>query len=164
MKILKIGAVIIINIALQGCATIGMLPKSVNNVDFDSLEGKTGWSQYQQVETFRKYTTSQIYDALKVGLGDAGFSLRMADKNNGVIIGEHGITLHDWNVIAGCYFKEEGENVKVKIIIEGSKDIGISGDVTSDGWTGKILKGTREYLNNTHQSILKVDREDLKNN
>jgi hypothetical protein len=33
------------------------------------------------------------------------------------------------------------------VIVEGSKDIGFSGDVTSDGWTGKILKGMRDYLN-----------------
>ncbi len=33
------------------------------------------------------------------------------------------------------------------MIVEGSKDIGFSGDVTSDGWTGKILKGMRDYLN-----------------
>lgn len=48
------------------------------------------------------------------------------------------------------------------VIVEGSKDIGFSGDVTSGGWGGEILKGMREYLNQTHQSILKVDKSDLK--
>lgn len=147
---------------IQGCATVGMVPKDVSDVDFEAPEGKTGWSQYQHVENFRGYSTDQIYEAAKVGLGNAGFSLRTADKSKGVVIGEHGITLHDWNVIAGVYFKQKNEDTRVKVIVEGSKDIGFSGDVTSDGWTGKILKGMREYLNSTYQSILKIDKSDLK--
>ncbi|AMJ95476.1 hypothetical protein AVL56_14970 [Alteromonas stellipolaris] len=51
-------------------------------------------------------TTKQIYEAFKVGLGESGFSLRLADKSKGVVISEHGITFHDWNVIAGVYFKK----------------------------------------------------------
>jgi hypothetical protein len=72
------------------------------------------------------------------------------------------MTAHDWNVIAGVYFKEFDKSTKVKVIIEGSKDIGFSGDVTSDGWSGKILKGLRQHLNDTYQSVLKVDRSDIK--
>ncbi len=72
------------------------------------------------------------------------------------------MTAHDWNILAGVYFVTVGSNTKVKVIIEGSKDIGFSGDVTSDGWSGKILKGMREHLNETNQAILKVDRSDIK--
>ncbi|MDM1334742.1 hypothetical protein HXZ93_01615 [Acinetobacter pseudolwoffii] len=147
---------------LSGCATVSMLPKDAATVDFGSVEGKTGWSQYQQVENFNGYNADQIYDAAKIGLGNAGFSLRVADKAKGVVIGEHGMTAHDWNVISGVYFKSIEGGTQVKIITEGSKDIGFSGDVTSDGWPGKILKGMREHLNNTYQSILKIDRSDLK--
>ena len=147
---------------LSGCATMSMLPLDASSVDFNSAEGKTGWSQYQQVETFKGYNSDQIYEAAKVGLGNAGFSLRLADKSKGVVIGEHGMTAHDWNIISGIYFKPVTKGTQVKIITEGSKDIGLSGDVTSDGWPGKILKGMREYLNDSHQSILKVDKSDLK--
>lgn len=150
-----------IAILLPSCATISMLPQSASQVDFESREGKTGWSKYEHVETFRGHSPAHIYDAAKVGLGDTGFSLRVADINQGVVIGEHGITLHDWNVIAGVYFKPVQKGTKVKVIVEGSKDVGFSGDVTSDGWTGKILKGMRQYLNETHQAILKVNRSDL---
>lgn len=149
-------------IFIQACATVGMVPHDVAEVDFDSPEGKTGWSKYEHVETFHGYNIDQVYEAAKVGLGDAGFSLRYADKSKGMVIGEHGITLHDWNVIAGVYFKEYDNSTKVKVIVEGSKDIGFSGDVTSDGWTGKILKGLRQYLNATYQAILKVDKSDIK--
>jgi hypothetical protein len=154
--------IIIFALSLQSCATIGMLPQDVKEVDFHSLEGKTGWSEYQHIETFHGYNSEQIYGAAKVGLGNAGFSLREANQSKGVVIGEHGMTMHDWNVIAGVYFKEENNSTIVKVIAEGSKDIGFSGDVTSKGWTGEILKGMREYLNETHQSILKVDKTYIK--
>lgn len=150
--------VLFLALTLQGCATVGMLPKDSSEVDFDGVEGKTGWSQYQHAETFHNYNIDQIYEASKVGLGDAGFSLRIADKSKGFVIGEHGMTLHDWNVIAGVYFKEIDNDTKVKVIVEGSKDIGFSGDVTSDGWSGKILKGMRTYLNDSYQAILKSDK------
>lgn len=159
---MRLMAVIAMFLTLSGCATVGMLPKDVSEVQFDGPEGKTGWSQYQHVETFRGYNSEQVYEAAKVGLGDAGFSLRVADLSKGMVIGEHGMTAHDWNVIAGVYFREREQDTQVKVIVEGSKDIGFSGDVTSDGWTGKILKGLRSYLNDTYQSVLKVDKADLK--
>ena len=154
--------IILFTLLLQSCASVSMLPSDVSEVDFDGEEGKTGWSQYQHVEIFHGYTSSQVYEAAKVGLGNAGFSLRKANKTKGYVIGEHGMTMHDWNIIAGVYFKESKKNTKVKVIVEGSKDIGFSGDVTSDGWSGKILKGLRDYLNDTYQSVLKVDKNDIK--
>jgi hypothetical protein len=153
---------LLLALSLQACATTGMLPNSSTQVDFDGVEGKTGWSQYQQAEIFHNYSVEQVYDAAKVGLGTAGFSLIEANKSKGFVSGEHGMTLHDWNIIGGVYFKQIGEDTKVKVIIEGSKDIGFSGDVTGDGWAGKILKGMREHLNDTYQSILKVKKSDIK--
>lgn len=137
-------------LSLFGCATINMLPENVSEVEFNAPEGKTGWSEYQQIETFKGYTVDQVYEAVKVGLGESGFALRLADKSKGTVIGEHGITLHDWNIIAGVYFKAVDNGTVVKVIAEGSKDTGLSGDVTGDGWTGKILGATRRYLNDTY--------------
>jgi hypothetical protein len=146
---------------LVGCATVYMLPESFQEVDFNSREGKTGWSKYEQVERFRDTTPQVLYDSIKVGLGDAGFALRKADFQNGVVIGEHSITWEDWNSMAGVYFKQDGKDTLVKVIIEGSKDIGFSGDQISDGYTGKILKGIRLHLNQTRQAVLKVDRKEI---
>ena len=157
MKLIFITLLVLLN----GCATVKMLPEDISQINFDAPEGKTGWSQYQHVEIFHGYTSEQLYPAIKIGLGNAGFSLIKADKSKGLVIGEHGITLHDWNVIAGVYFKEFDKSTKVKVIIEGSKDFGFSGDVTSDGWTGKILKGVRTHLNDTHQTIIKANKKDI---
>lgn len=153
---------VVMLVFFTGCASVNMLPKSASEVNFHAPEGKTGWSKYEHIEYFRGYDSGQIYQAAKVGLGDAGFSLRSADMSKGFVIGEHGMTMHDWNVIAGVYFREEGDATLVKVIVEGSKDIGFSGDVTSDGWTGKILKGMRESLNDTHQTILKYNKADMR--
>ena len=159
---MKLLLVLLVSSLCASCATVSMLPSDVSEIKFDGPEGKVGWSEYHHIEVFRGYSPEQIYQAAKVGLGDAGFSLRSADLSKGVVIGEHGVTLHDWNVIAGVYFQEFESDTKVKVIIEGSKDIGFSGDVTSDGWSGKILKGMRQYLNDANQVILKVDKADLK--
>ena len=152
---------VVVSVFLTSCATVGMMPQSADEVNFDGAEGKTGWSEYRQVETFRNQTIDSIYDAAKVGLGNAGFSLRSADKSAGYVIGEHGMTAHDWNVISGVYFTPEGDDVKVAVITEGSKDIGFSGDVTSDGWAGKILSGMRKHLNDVQTSILRVDKSQI---
>lgn len=155
-------AVVLATAIFTGCASISMLPQDASAVDFGGAEGKTGWSQYEQVEQFDGYSPAQVYAAAKIGLGNAGFSLRRADTAKGMVIGEHGMTAHDWNVIAGVYFREADDGTLVKVIVEGSKDIGFSGDVTSDGWSGKIIKGMHEYLNEKHTAVLRVDKADLK--
>ena len=40
----------------------------------------------------------------------------------------------------------------MKVVVEGSKDTGFSGDVTGDSWAGKILIAMREYLNQNKQA------------
>lgn len=135
---------------LSGCATVAMLPPSIDKVNFDAPEGKTGWSEYREVREFADVTIGDVYDAAKVGLGDAGFTLRKANKSHGIVIGEHGVTWNDWNVIAGVYFKETADGVAVAVLVEGSKDIGFGGDVTGDAWTGKILNAMENYLTKNH--------------
>jgi hypothetical protein len=56
------------------------------------------------------------------------------------------MTAHDWNVVAGVYFREEPGAVAVIVLVEGSKDFGFSGDAIGGGWTGRILQGMRAYL------------------
>jgi hypothetical protein len=86
------------------------------------------------------------FDAAKAGLSDAGFALRKADFAARTVIGAHGMTAHDWNVVAGVYLREVQEGVQAKVHVKGSKDIGFSGDPTSGAWTGQILKGMRKYI------------------
>ena len=136
-----------ITCVLNGCASISMLPKSAADVDFDAgVEGKTGWAQYQETARFESVGKDQVFNACKAGLAAANFSLVSANRDLGVVMGEHGMTMHDWNVIAGIYFRERSAGYDVKVIVEGSKDIGFSGDATGSGWTGRILNGMRTML------------------
>jgi hypothetical protein len=68
------------------------------------------------------------------------------DRASGVLFGEHGMTLEDWNVIAGVYFKAKGDQCEIVILIEGSKDVGFRGDQTGGAWTGKIMSGIKNAL------------------
>lgn len=130
-----------------GCASPSMLPRSSSEVNFgQESEGKVGWSKYREEARFKNTSTTKAIEAAKAGLGDAGFALKSVDREKGVVMGEHGMTMHDWNVVAGVYVRQDGKDSLVMVIVEGSKDIGFSGDVTGGGWTGKILKGMRDYL------------------
>jgi hypothetical protein len=73
------------------------------------------------------------------------------------------MTAHDWNIIAGVYFFEYVEGTKVKVIIEGPKDLGFSGEVTSGGWSGEILIAMRHYLNATNSTILEYKKRSMNN-
>ena len=131
----------------SGCASTAMLPRSAAHADFGPTpEGKRGWSSYRETARFEGVTVSQVYEAAKAGLASADFALRRADPVNGIVTGAHGMTAHDWNVVAGVYFKEEPGAVAVVVLVEGSKDLGFSGDATGGGWTGRILQGMRARL------------------
>jgi len=132
---------------LGGCASTSMLPQTANDVIFEGgKEGKVGWSSYREEAIFKNADKEQVIQAAKSGLGGAGFALEYVNNAEGVVFGEHGMTLHDWNIIAGVYIKEKENDTLIVILVEGSKDIGFSGDVTGGAWTGKILKGMRDYL------------------
>jgi hypothetical protein len=130
-----------------GCASVVMLPKTAVEAPFDTdKEGKVGWSSYMEKASFKNASEDEVYNAAKSGLAHAKFQLLKASKEGGVVIGEHGITWHDWNVIAGVYFRKAKEGYDVLVLAEGSKDIGIAGDQTGGAWTGKILNKMREIL------------------
>ncbi|OOY11639.1 hypothetical protein BMG00_11060 [Thioclava marina] len=133
-------------VALSGCASQSMLPPSSSEADFSAPEGKVGWSSYRETALFRNASEEHVYDAAKLALGETGFALRSADRSARRVTGEHGITLHDWNVIAGIYYKPTPAGIHVLVQVEGSKDTGFSGDVTGDGWTGKIMSRMRQHI------------------
>lgn len=140
-------AALLCALQLCGCVSSGSLPQSASAVNFGAAsEGKTGWSAYRQHARFERVTRDEVYEAAKAGLGAVDFALVSADVVQGVVIGEHGMTLHDWNVVAGVYFREREQGFDVVVLVEGSKDIGFSGDVTGGGWTGRILTVMRQML------------------
>ena len=52
----------------NGCASISLLPKTAADVDFNAVEGKVGWSSYQEGAFFPGTTKEQVYSAAKAGI------------------------------------------------------------------------------------------------
>lgn len=137
---------LVCSLTFTGCVGSWAFADSAEAVDFNGIEGKTGWSKYEQNALFPNISSNDVYEAAKDALGANGFALRKADYASGVVIGEHGMTAHDWNIMAAIYFRAENGGVRIRVQAEGSKDIGFSGDVTSGGWTGRIINSMRNRL------------------
>jgi hypothetical protein len=132
---------------LSGCASLSSLPQSASEVNFSpALEGKTGWSKYEEVFFFKGVNRRTCYLAAKAGLADAKFTIKKASYEKLFILGEHGMTAYDWNIVAGVYIRPEAEGCSIKSIVEGSKDVGFWGDMTASSWTQDIYKGMRQYI------------------
>ncbi len=134
-------------ILLTGCTSINSMPQSARNVNFNPAnEGRTGWSKYEEVFFLKGVDKRTAYLAAKSGLSDAGFTIKRANYDEAVAIGEHGMTKYDWNIVAGVYIKEEPDGSSVKILVQGSKDLGFWGDMTEKSWPQEIFKSMRNYI------------------
>lgn len=132
---------------LTACASVNSLPQTANEVDFDEgVEGKTGWSEYQGLLQTAAVRDEVAYEAAKAGLRAAGFTVNRADISNRLVLGKHGMTAYDWNVVAGIYYRIDDDQTRFKMIVEGSKDLGFSGDATGTDWVGRIQGGIRNYI------------------
>lgn len=130
-----------------GCVSVHSLPQSAKEVDFEpSNEGRTGWSKYEEVVRFNGVDKRTAYLAAKAGMADAGFTIKRANYEAGMVAGEHGMTAYDWNIVAGVYVRSDENGTDVKVQVEGSKDIGFWGDMTAESWPQAILKGMRNYI------------------
>lgn len=147
MKLFTYTLLLPLALIVSACTSISTLPDGAEQVSFElGKEGKTGWSEYQDSVFLRGVDARTAYMAAKAGMGNAGFKVKVADFENGVVKGEHGMTLVDWNIVAGAYIKETPEGTWVKVISEGSKDWGITGDDTAGAWPQEILQGVRNYI------------------
>ena len=134
---------------LTGCISINSLPQSASEIDFDSTkEGRTGWSQYEEVFFLKGVDTRTAYLAAKAGLANADFTIKRADYSKLFAIGEHGMTKYDWNIVAGVYIRKDEvrKGSEVKILVKGSKDLGFWGDMTATSWPQNIFQGMRNYI------------------
>ena len=84
---------------LTACASTSMLPNAAANAGFDNgIEGKTGWSKYEEVARFENSTREQIFNAAKTGLGSADFALVSANLD----LPETKVVIRFWVLSIGC--------------------------------------------------------------
>lgn len=131
---------------LLGCATQGSLPDAAQEVDFEAPAGKVGWAQYERTEFYPKISEARFRGLAADALRQTRFEVLLDDAASGCIKGEHGATRFDWNVMAGVYYRQEQGGVRVRYIIEASKDIGIFGDKTDRDWISEIHGRIRVHL------------------
>jgi hypothetical protein len=140
-------SVAILGIALlAGCASVAEFPTSAQEVNFDGEQGHTGWAKYEKTTLL---TNTQLKDALAAGekaLAASRFELRKNDPAGAVVIGEHGATPFDYNIIAALYFRQEGKGVRVRIHVQASRDIGFLGDATDRNWTLELESSLKAIL------------------
>lgn len=128
-----------------GCASyVEDVPATAADVDFAGPEGHTGWGRYERTLLLRN---TQLVDAWKAGgraLAKYDFALRKWDLQGAVIVGEHGETDWDTNLIGALYFRQEGEDVRVRIHVQASRGVGFFGHQADPDWTNGLawaLKG-----------------------
>ena len=143
---IKSVSLLLLSLCLQGCVGSWAFEDSARSVDFNGPEGKTGWSKYEQNAYFPNRTKAEVFEAAKAALNDYSFSVFRSDLNEGIVLGEHGMTAYDWNIMAAIYLRQEAGGVRVRVQAEGSKDIGIFGDATAGNWTGSLINLMRNRL------------------
>jgi len=132
---------------LGGCASLNDVPASAAEVDFDGEQGHTGWAKYERTTVLRDLSLKDAFVAGEKALGFSKFELRKSEPANAVVIGEHGATPFDYNIIAAIYFRQVGRDVKVRIHVQASKDIGFLGDATERNWTLELENALKAITN-----------------
>lgn len=131
---------LVLSSVLTGCASVNWLPQTAAEVDFNgTAAGTNGWTESRGFIDVPKIDDLTAYEAAKAGLKRAGFEISKQDMGNSVVIGKHGMTWNDWNVVAGVYFNTNSDRTRFKIVVKGS-------DETRDIWAGRIFDGIRRYL------------------
>lgn len=131
---------------LTACASQGSLPDAVSEVDFKAPSGKVGWAKYERTEFYPSLSTGRYRTLAVDALRQTRFMVLLDNPSSGCIKAEHGATRFDWNVMAGVYYRQESGGVRVRYIIEASKDIGLFGDKTDRDWISEIHGRIRIHL------------------
>jgi hypothetical protein len=138
---------LIIAAALAGCASVSEFPTSAAEVNFDGEQGHTGWARHERTFMLKNTGVGEVLPAAVKALAASNFTLRKSDAQGAVVIGEHGATPFDYNIIAALYFRQAGKDVRVRIHVQASRDIGILGDATDRNWTMDLETSLKLILN-----------------
>lgn len=138
---------LMVALASAGCISyVEDVPASVAEVDFGGSQGHTGWARYERTSLLRN---TRLADALRGGekaLAAHDFALRKSDLAAAVVVGEHGETSWDRNIIAAIYFRQEGEDVRVRIHVQASRGVGFFGHQADPDWTAYLDAALRGIL------------------
>jgi hypothetical protein len=132
---------------LVGCAGMNDLPATAAEVNFDGEQGHTGWARYERTVHLKDTRLSAAIEAGERALAFSKFEIRKVDPAGAVVVGEHGATPYDYNIMAAIYFRQEGKDVRSRIHVQASRDIGFLGDATERNWTKELETSLKAILN-----------------
>jgi hypothetical protein len=132
---------------LVGCAGMNDLPATAAEVDFDGEQGHTGWAKYERTTLLKDTHLPAAMEAGERALTFSKFEIRKVDRAGAVVVGEHGATPYDYNIMAAIYFRQEGQDVRARLHVQASRDIGFLGDATERNWTKELEASLKGNLN-----------------
>ncbi len=131
---------------LVGCAGMNDLPANAAEANFDGEQGHTGWARYERTTLLKDTRLDAALAAGERALTFSKFEIRKVDPAGAVVVGEHGATPYDYNIMAAIYFRQEGRDVRARLHVQASRDIGFLGDATERNWTKELETSLKTIL------------------
>lgn len=136
-----------LSVLLSSCASVDSLPQSSSEAGWGEGVGDLGWAAYADEFNVDYLSAERAYEIAKISLAENGFALKRGSQKDGMVIGEMGVTMQDWNTLAAFYYRPAPNNTKtqVRIVIEGSKDLGFTGDQMQNDYIALLRQTFMDY-------------------
>ena len=122
---------------LAGCATTNLLPAKPSDVD-GYKESKWPRQKHIACAILPQEGLDHALELATAALEANDFKIVRRGIFDGVVIGEHGITWVDWNVMTGIYLRSYQQGVEVNVVAVGDADPRPI-RLTSFDWHEKVL-------------------------
>lgn len=120
--------------ALCGCANIARvesLPRAAADVRFDDIakagaRQDGGWNLQTDYEHYFEVdgtAVDSVHAAVLEALKRSRYTVVRDDKAAGVVQGERGLTMGEWNAVAGVYWRQAAGLVQVYVRTEITQDV-----------------------------------------
>lgn len=105
-------------VLLSGCASVENLPTMAREVGVHSFDDEkiVKWD-HEDCILLEQTDMQTAFRAAKHSLTANGFSIERARFDDGAVLGEHGVSAHYWNLVAGVYFHQQQKGVAFTVIV-----------------------------------------------
>lgn len=132
---------------LAGCASVDEFPTNAAEVDFDGSQGHTGWAKHERTFLLRNTQLKDALPAAAKALTAAQFVVVKSDPEGAVVMGEHGETTNEHNLVAALYFRPVGNDLRVRIQVQASRGLGFLFHQVEPNWDWELEVALRGILN-----------------
>ncbi len=136
-----------LTVGLAGCASVSEFATSAAEVDFDGEQGHTGWAKHERAFLLRNTKLSDALPAAAKALRASQFVVVSSDPQGAVVMGEHGETTNEHNLVAALYFRPAGEDLRVRIKVQAARGLGFLFHQVEPNWDWELETSLRGILN-----------------